>query len=138
MQSATTRPPSAAMLIKGRTLCNDALAAGQLDVAYVAALADVYDRYFCERLAEYRAGPAGTATPAFALAAVGGYGRRELCPASDIDVLIVFGGPVPESAPELARFLFFPLWDLGVELGHGVRTVEQCLDLAGCDPKVLA
>ncbi|MHC1790073.1 [protein-PII] uridylyltransferase family protein [Solidesulfovibrio sp.] len=138
MQSATTRPPSAAMLIEGRTLCNDALAAGQLDVAYVAALADVYDRYFCERLAEYRAGPAGSATPAFALAAVGGYGRRELCPASDIDVLIVFGGPVPASAPELARFLFFPLWDLGVELGHGVRTVEQCLDLAGCDPKVLA
>lgn len=136
MQSVTDRPPSAAMLVEGKALCDAALAAGQVDVAYVAALADVFDRYFRERLAEYRAevgNPAG-----FALVAVGGYGRRELCPASDIDVLVLYGETAPETAPELARYLFFPLWDLGVELGHGVRTVRQCLELAGEDPKVLA
>ncbi|MYL81625.1 HD domain-containing protein [Desulfovibrio aerotolerans] len=136
MQSVSDRPPSAAMLVEGKALCDAALAAGQVDVAYVAALADVYDRYFRERLAEYQA---ETGNPAdFALAAVGGYGRRELCPASDIDVLVLYGETAPQTAPELARFLFFPLWDLGVELGHGVRTVGQCLDLAGQDPKVLA
>jgi [protein-PII] uridylyltransferase len=125
------------MLVEGRSLCDDALAAGQLDVAYVAALSDVYDRYFRQRLEEYRAG--GQGLPArFALVAVGGYGRRELCPASDIDVLVLFAEATPEAAPELARFLFFPLWDRGVELGHGVRTVADCLELAGCDPKVLA
>jgi len=136
MQSVIDRPPSAAMLVEGKALCDAALAAGQVDVAYVAALADVYDRYFRERLAEYQA-EAGAPVD-FALAAVGGYGRRELCPASDIDVLALYGETAPETAPDLARFLFFPLWDLGVELGHGVRTVAQCLDLAGQDPKVLA
>ena len=55
MQSVTDRPPSAAMLVEGKALCDAALAAGQVDVAYVAALADVYDRYFQERLAEYQA-----------------------------------------------------------------------------------
>ena len=136
MQSATDRPPSAAMLVEGRALLDTALAAGQVDVAYVCALSDVYDRYFRERLAEYQARTDLPAT--FALAAVGGYGRRELCPASDIDVLVLFGGEAPVEAPELARFLFFPLWDLGVDLGHGVRTMAQCLDLAGQDRQVLA
>ncbi|EHJ49327.1 metal dependent phosphohydrolase [Solidesulfovibrio carbinoliphilus subsp. oakridgensis] len=158
--AATDRPPSAALLVEGKSLLDAALAAGQVDVAYVAALSDVYDRYFRERLDEYGAGcpdPSG-----FALVAVGGYGRRELCPASDIDVLVVFGGesspdapngpsapkgpegsdtsqaPGMSGAPELARFLFFPLWDLGVELGHGVRTIGQCLDLARNDWQVLA
>jgi len=124
------------MLVEGRAFLDAALAAGQVDAAYVAALSDVYDRYFRERLAEYRC--AGAAPAAFALAAVGGYGRRELCPASDIDVLALFAGQAPADAPELARFLFFPLWDLGVELGHGVRTVAECVELAGADMQVLA
>lgn len=134
--AATDRPTSAAILVEGKALLDAALAAGQVDVAYVAALSDVYDRYFRERLAEYDAG--GEPRASFALVAVGGYGRRELCPASDIDVLVIFGGEVPPDAPELARFLFFPLWDLGVDLGHGVRTIGQCLDLARTDPQVLA
>ncbi len=133
--AATDRPTSAAILVEGKALLDAALAAGQVDVAYVAALSDVYDRYFRERLAEY---DAGESRAGFALAAVGGYGRRELCPASDIDVLVIFGGEVPPDAPDLARFLFFPLWDLGVDLGHGVRTMGQCLDLARTDPQVLA
>ena len=136
MQSATDRPPSAAMLVEGKALLDAALAAGQVDVSYIAALSDVYDRYFRERLLEYQAG-SGVSVP-FALAAVGGYGRRELCPASDIDVLVLFDGEAPAEAPELARFLFFPLWDLGVDLGNGVRTVAQCAELAAADPQVFA
>ncbi len=136
MHSAADRPPSAAMLVEGRAFLDAALAAGQVDAAYVAALSDVYDRYFRERLAEY--GQTEPMSSGFALAAVGGYGRRELCPASDIDVLALFAGPAPDDAPELARFLFFPLWDLGVELGHGVRSVEDCLALAATDMQVFA
>lgn len=134
--AATDRPQSAALLVEGKALLDAALAAGQVDVAYVSALSDVYDRYFRDRLEEYRATTPVSAT--FALVAVGGYGRRELCPASDIDVLVVYGGEAPGDAPELARFLFFPLWDLGVDLGHGVRAIRECLDLARGDHQVLA
>jgi [protein-PII] uridylyltransferase len=130
------KPQSAALLVEGKSLLDTALAAGQVDVTYVAALADVFDRYFRERLAECEAEEHRRA--AFALVAVGGYGRRELCPGSDIDVLVVFGGECPVDAPELARCLFFPLWDLGVELGHGVRTIAQCLELAREEHQVLA
>lgn len=136
MPSEAMRPTSAAMLVEGRALLDAALADGRVGVDYVAALADAYDRYFRDRLAERTSGDGPAA--GFALLAVGGYGRRELCPASDIDVLLVFAGETPENASELARFLFFPLWDLGLELGHGVRTVEACLDLARDDPQVLA
>jgi [protein-PII] uridylyltransferase len=122
--------------MEGRALLDAALADGRVGVAYVEALAEAYDRYFRERLEELAAD--GADGPCFALVAVGGYGRRELCPASDIDVLLVFGGETPANAPELARFLFFPLWDMGVELGHGARTIGQCLDLAKSDPQVLA
>jgi [protein-PII] uridylyltransferase len=61
-----------------------------------------------------------------ALIAVGGYGRGELHPCSDIDVCILL--PKSEShswQPGLERFLTF-LWDIGLEVGHSVRTIDDC------------
>ncbi len=61
-----------------------------------------------------------------ALIAVGGYGRGELHPHSDIDVCILL--PKSESTawqPGLERFLAF-LWDIGLEVGHSVRTIDEC------------
>ncbi len=144
MNDKAERPQSAAVLVEGKALLDAALADGRVGVAYVQALSDAYDRYFRDRLAECAACDIGTP---FALVAVGGYGRRELCPASDIDVLVVLGDTAPQAAqatqalkdaPDLARFLFFPLWDLGLDLGHGVRTTADCLSLAAADPQVLA
>ncbi|WP_457572121.1 [protein-PII] uridylyltransferase [Desulfovulcanus sp.] len=66
----------------------------------------------------------------FALVAVGGYGRSELCPGSDIDVLVLFAESLSSEAEDLARDLFHPLWDAGLDLGHGVRCVEECLSLS--------
>ncbi|WP_374342189.1 [protein-PII] uridylyltransferase [Azonexus sp.] len=67
------------------------------------------------------------------LAAVGGYGRGELYPASDIDLLILL--PRAASAATQARLerLVGHFWDIGLEIGHSVRTVQECLDEAGND-----
>jgi [protein-PII] uridylyltransferase len=94
---------------------------------------DAFDAYFRDRLGEVPR----RRTP-FALMAVGGYGRSELCPRSDIDALILYKDGVPEEAKALAQDVFFPLWDLGVELGHGVRAMPECFELAGTDWQVFA
>src|SRR5256885_13538213 len=77
------------------------------------------------------------ATQAGTLVAGGGYGRGELHPASDIDILLL----VPR-APEAAHSaaigtLVAFLWDIGLEVGHSVRTVAQCAEEAGGDVGVM-
>jgi [protein-PII] uridylyltransferase len=83
-------------------------------------------------LAELLRGAAGfDAAPSIALVAVGGYGRAELCPASDIDVVLLH-----DSRPDIATIadrLWYPIWDAGLKLGHSVRTVRQALTLAQTD-----
>jgi [protein-PII] uridylyltransferase len=66
-------------------------------------------------------------TPACALVAVGGYGRGELMPHSDVDLLLLV--PAIEDATRAGRLERFvgACWDVGLEIGHSVRTVEQCL-----------
>ncbi len=72
--------------------------------------------------------PAGAA-----LAAVGGYGRGELYPYSDVDILILLPA-TPSARDETAiSDLLTALWDLGLEPGHSVRTVDQCLEEAAAD-----
>ncbi len=70
----------------------------------------------------------------FALVATGGYGRRELLPASDLDVLLVHGEAGDPAA--VASRVFYPVWDAGLALDHAVRTVEQARDVAADDLKV--
>jgi [protein-PII] uridylyltransferase len=99
------------------------------------ALMDQYFRDQLQRTVDRN--PALLRTP-FTLVAVGGYGRHELCPASDVDVLLLFKRHIPAAAEELSAALFHPLWDLGLDLGHGVRTVKDCLALARDDFQVLS
>jgi [protein-PII] uridylyltransferase len=66
------------------------------------------------------------APPEIALVAVGGYGRGQLLPRSDIDLLVVHDGSTPEAVAGLADNLLYPLWDAGFDVGHAVRTVEDC------------
>src|SRR3989339_1193601 len=72
-----------------------------------------------------------------ALAAVGGYGRCKLYPRSDIDLLILLdaesekllaGHPPDDALQQQLHRLIGMLWDIGLEVGHSVRTVAQCMD----------
>jgi [protein-PII] uridylyltransferase len=68
----------------------------------------------------------GKAVHDLALVAVGGYGRGELHPCSDIDVLVLLPKGESESwQPGLEAFLTF-LWDIGLEVGHSVRSIDDC------------
>ena len=69
---------------------------------------------------------------AVSLVAVGGYGRGELAPQSDVDVLLVHDGKVG-GITEAATALWYPLWDAGLKLGHAVRSLDDQLALAGDD-----
>jgi [protein-PII] uridylyltransferase len=62
--------------------------------------------------------------------ALGGYGRDELCPYSDIDLLILYSVKSKKWAKELTEHLLYFLWDLNLEIGHSVRTVDECIELS--------
>jgi [protein-PII] uridylyltransferase len=65
-----------------------------------------------------------------ALAAVGGYGRGKLYPASDIDLLILLPREASAAVQEKLERLVSCFWDIGLEIGHSVRTVAECIDEA--------
>src|SRR5690606_27778187 len=70
------------------------------------------------------------------LAAVGGYGRVELYPYSDIDILVLLRQEPDEQETAGIESLIAALWDLGLDLGHSVRTLEQCQEEAANDVTV--
>ena len=70
------------------------------------------------------------------LVAVGGYGRGELHPGSDIDLLILTTGDPSTLAEHIEPLIMF-LWDIGLEVGHSVRSLAQCVDEARADITVV-
>lgn len=68
-----------------------------------------------------------------ALVATGGWGRRDTCPRSDIDLLVLTDGPPDDSTRVLAERILYPLWDAGIEVGHAVRSVDEAASLAAED-----
>jgi len=95
--------------------------------AFCRALSDTIDEWLTA-LWEAAEPPARGA----ALVAVGGYGRAELSPGSDIDVYLLHESGLKD-VDTLAERLWYPIWDQGVKLGHAVRTVKDTLALAADD-----
>jgi [protein-PII] uridylyltransferase len=68
-----------------------------------------------------------------ALVAVGGYGRGELFPYSDVDILVLLPGTADAALERRLEQLIGLLWDMGLEVGHSVRTIDECLAMAEQD-----
>jgi [protein-PII] uridylyltransferase len=79
--------------------------------------------------------PAVSPSQRLSLVAVGGYGRGELAPHSDVDLLFLHDGEASELVQEVTRSVAYPLWDLNITLGYSHRTVKQCLEMARSDVK---
>jgi [protein-PII] uridylyltransferase len=83
--------------------------------------------------------PASGRSPRIALVAFGGYGRGELNPCSDIDLMFLHSGgldpgrTIQATLGEWTSGLLYTLWDIGLKVGHAVRTVEDCITVANTD-----
>jgi [protein-PII] uridylyltransferase len=77
--------------------------------------------------------PNPTSGERLAIIAVGGYGRGELAPFSDIDVLFLLPYKRTPHTEQVVEYLLYLLWDLGLKIGHSTRSVEECLRQAKSD-----
>jgi [protein-PII] uridylyltransferase len=99
-----------------------------------AALAELTDDWLA---ALFEAGAAaGGGLKGVSLVAVGGYGRGELSPRSDLDLLLLHDGGDADAIAALADRLWYPVWDLGLALDHSVRTPAEARRTAAEDLKV--
>ncbi|MGH9000239.1 MAG: [protein-PII] uridylyltransferase, partial [Acidimicrobiia bacterium] len=104
---------------------------------FCAAYSALADRWLVALLSAAAAagggGGGGGGPEGVALVAVGGFGRSELAPGSDLDILLIHRGRKDRDIKPLAERLWYPLWDAGVKLGHGVRSLKEALALAAGD-----
>ena len=112
----------------GREVCNGR-----------AAILDVLLRYLWEAARSSLSPQAQKEFPPLALVAIGGYGRGELNPHSDIDFMFLHDGQVVagnKPLPHLSKVIdgiLYPLWDIGLKVGHSVRSIEDCVKVANSD-----
>lgn len=74
--------------------------------------------------------------PDMVLVAVGGYGRVELNPYSDIDIMFLHTGKNPQAIEEISQKLLYFLWDMKLDVGYSVRTVQDCIEVGRNDSTV--
>ncbi len=75
----------------------------------------------------------GQAPVPVVLVALGGYGRGELHPSSDIDVMVIYDGEMTPFVQRITQELLYTLWDLGLQVGHSCRSLPDCLAIARTD-----
>src|SRR5437870_3205574 len=69
----------------------------------------------------------------FVVVALGGYGRGELHPSSDIDLMVIHDGELSSYVQRVTQELLYTLWDLGLQIGHSLRSLEDCVAMARTD-----
>ncbi|MGB7066640.1 MAG: DUF294 nucleotidyltransferase-like domain-containing protein, partial [Syntrophobacteria bacterium] len=105
---------------------------------FLATHTYLLDDYFRESFARSAVGPRmGMEKNPYAIIALGGYGRKEQCLHSDVDVLLLFKKKIPDEAAALVQEIFYPLWDAGLEVSYATRSLKECLSLASHDFEVL-
>ncbi|MCP2178606.1 [protein-PII] uridylyltransferase [Williamsia maris] len=92
-------------------------------------MVDLHDFWLTTKGAELGVRP----DSGFAIVAVGGLGRQELLPHSDLDLILLHDDMDPAVVSEVADGLWYPLWDAHIKLDHSVRTVPQALQVAASD-----
>jgi len=112
---------------------------GRLVCQARSAIIDLVLGYILEGVKTAAPPPDNAPWPVFALVAIGGYGRAELNPHSDIDIMflhesdMVSQGKARPALATLVDGLLYTLWDLGFKVGHSVRSVEDCIKVANSD-----
>ncbi|MCB1883846.1 MAG: [protein-PII] uridylyltransferase [Geminicoccaceae bacterium] len=127
----------AASLAAGRRLLRQEFEAGGDPLAVKRGLSDLTDAVV-QGCLDFALGglyrlPNPTSGEAFAVVAVGGYGRGALAPHSDVDLLFLHPYKRTSHQEQMAEFLLYRLWDLGLKVGQSVRSVDECLKLARAD-----
>src|SRR5262245_15364147 len=105
-----------------------------------AAMLDVLLRYLWQTAKGGLSEQAQKEFPQVALVAIGGYGRAELNPHSDVDFMFLHNRQVTVAGtrplPYLSKIidgLLYPLWDIGLKVGHSVRSIDDCVRVANGD-----
>jgi [protein-PII] uridylyltransferase len=105
---------------------------------FLERYAELLDDYFYESFAESSVGPRMRVDKnPYAIIALGGYGRKEQCLHSDVDVLLLFKKVIPEEVKGLVQEIFYPLWDIGLDVSYATRSLKECSALATKDFEVL-
>ncbi len=103
--------------------------------AYSDAMDEVL-RAIHDRARDRAVSPASGIRHSMAILAVGGYGRSELCPKSDVDLLFLLPHKEDRFVESITESVLYGLWDLGLEVGHAVRGVKETLRMAAADDSV--
>jgi len=108
------------------------------DPLFLEHNARILDDYFRESFERSEVGPIMRINKnPYAIFALGGYGREEQCIHSDVDLLFLFEKNVPDKTEDLIKEILYPLWDIGLDVGHATRSIKECVSLSGKDLEVL-
>jgi [protein-PII] uridylyltransferase len=123
------RPEATILIEKRETLIQEFLAGESID--FLKSMTGFMDEYFYTVFEKsISARKMVVSGNPFAIIALGGYGRKEQCIHSDIDLLILFDQSVPLEVETFVQELLYPLWDARFEVGYAVRTIEECIDMS--------
>ena len=132
--NAPRRRPAACCWKRRAASCATTSCSGHGGRTALARFAERFDGLLRQIL---DAAPRTEPEPRWPVVAIGGYGRKQLCLHSDIDLLVLFGGHLGEAEERLLRAILHPLWDLGLVVGHQVREIDEFARLEVDNPEFL-